>query len=550
MPKFNFYRASSLAGAAATVLYQLYFSDKKKSLSSNDKIILSQNSGLFSAHTAFFQNSIVCENVSTKIVLVTPPFWLDEVDESRLDTEWGQLTQEYPLVIRERLKTLLEENKIVINENERLTFRQMRMLRDSIKAELKSNKDFEVIEDRCSAIQLYQNKVEHFPNREEGLFSFYPYRHSSRLVTNETELRAKIDHPGRAYFYFLKLNMEHGKAHVYEVNTDMRIYNFASIPRPNLLMQELNNGKDLPPQTELYKLKRGTEPKNIITFGGGLAAVWVCEQARQSNVHIVLRNRDTKLDQPIERNKNTIINPDQFIYANETDFILLKNIEDDLYTKTRLQRDRKTSLEKYAQLHNIDLDQQKTHENYVIAYKINSAEVLFAGIGYNATGFIPNLAPVKDLPKRFVNNVHFNPKNKFSSPKNLPGGALFDRYNEQLRYLAKSKNSLFFIDIEAPFIREEDGAFLAEKLETNIDFIHFMCENIPKLEDTPTNPQAFFKEQFLLWQQARGVKQSPERNESFNKKVDELFEERSALYKPIIELIENLSRSQSKKPKP
>ena len=436
-----------------------------------EDVTIADFSGVLSHYELMFHEMYIIEQpLSGKKILIVQPFWLDSVDDSRLDTSWGQHVGEYP----PNLSKLFKEMFPAVHLQDRVSFRQVKRLREECIKTLKENRHYEVLEGTCGSMKA-------LPHTENTLQ--------------------------------LHISMTDGVDHQYEIESTARIFNFSQVPRP--LTHPL---KHLPPQTEIYAYKQGNEPKRMILFGSGLSTVWIKEQSPGSDIKVVLRNAASTL--PKEIGRNTVkITREQCLYMDQIDFLLVNSIMESENPRDSM---RKKALTEFALANQIEL---LSELNYLAAFKATPAagaaedtledaldeplseEVLAIGIGYNATGFVPNESICRDIPTQMV-FYPIDPKTaatSFYAPKNIPAGAFFERHEQFKRKMMGITFNVLDVNLQALVITETDKPLLATELQVPLDFINYLCADITKLEDTPPNAETYIKEKYTEWTKKTSV---------------------------------------------
>ncbi len=119
------------------------------------------------------------------------------------------------------------------------------------------------------------------------------------------------------------------------------------------------------------------------------------------------------------------------------------------------------------------------------------------GKAYNATGYVPKI--FKGV--NGIINLHSPGEEDIYSPKNLPAGALMDRYTSQMHSALQDKSldkRILAVQFEILFFRNSDHPMLQEYLkkqgiEVNGDFFKLLKERVKKLEDSPATHKESIK---------------------------------------------------------
>ncbi len=474
-------------------------------------VIITQNSGLFTEHTlSYLGMSEIIDLPDAQRVIFLDDFWLTSVDQSRLHTKWGQTVNEFPLP----LKSLFLKLYPTLKPHQRVTFEQFLAVRGVVKEVLVSDPNIEMISNSVQSIRY--NEI---TSMDALISSYFDHSHLFDFLSPDFNPESRLE-----------VITQDGITHSYCCDKEKtRVINTTTMPRENKAMTLMGKEKDLPPQTDLYRYPISEEPKQLVIFGSGLSAVWVKQQAPNSEIRFILRNEQSQLPTTIARNESIHIRPDEIIYADQVDFIktfgILYSTNNDPYTCKM----KKAIL---WHLHKQGISPEHISEHHISIRKKDSYDVIFTGEGYNATGFIPRTIPAYDLPEGMLQNIHFSrDATKIYAPKNLPAGALFDRTSDQVHRLTNvaEKDRPLLVNLEALFFREEDLESLANYFGVSKVVISYIFEQVNALEDTPSDPKSFIQNTYQnLYSTSSNVNfPCPE---AFNEKLKILFEKREAIF--------------------
>lgn len=391
-------------------------------------------------------------NHATNKLLVVQPFWLDTVDESRLDSTWGQNVEEFPNLISD----LLKELNPGIEHQERVTFRQVKALREACIERIEASGEFTVM----------RGKAETIVASEDGKQ--------------------------------LALKQDNGSEVIVGLAEDAKLFNFSQIARPCDI-------PEVPSQTDVYKYPRGEEPKKALVLGAGLSAVWFLEQtAATTEAKICVRNAHSKPPPSIARNKGKSITIEDCI---KLDTVVLRTLKDIVLNSSSAFgeiNENTVNWIKYAEEHGYDIE--SPDDNIVLVVDKDTQKPIAIAPTYVAYGYITD----KSLTESAENIEMFQPdtlqKDKakhFFAPKNIPGDAGFARYLYLKKEYLADRFSALDIDIEALVIIESEKELLQEAFKVPADFINCLCDQITELEDTPKDPQEYIKEQYATWAKAQ-----------------------------------------------
>lgn len=466
------------------------YTSKIKAIPEN--IIIANYSGVLTCYDLVFNN--LWQPVA-RVILIILPFWLDSVHESRLETLWGQNFREFP----QSISRLLLQLDPQIKNQERLTFRQVQLLRRACIGSLKEKGHFKVIEGKCEYLQLMREKVK----REPSPLPLEAFRTSIKAIDRLSGVKVynRIE--------YLKIRMEQGKEYLYELRPENKVYDFSQQP--------VNDKAHpfLPPQTQLYQLPKGHEPENIIVLGAGLSAIWVKEQAPLSKVRVAIRNPDSKIAAEISRNRENLILREDCLFLNQCHLLALKPIMEAVAAR---DEDLKEKVKNYA---GNGLEGCSWMSNDLVAIDKKSEKILEMGRAYTAFGFARDGVLTAKLPENMIIAPEkLVDKKTFYAPKNIPFNAFFGRHEAEKRVLMQDKFKVEDINLKALVIREEDKSLLAFTLNTDRQFINFLCKNISEIEDTPENSEAFIQSVYQQW-----INQALEKDNSaeFNTRLAALF---------------------------
>lgn len=416
----------------------------------NSSLYMGQNSIAFtllelSAISNAMGSSLIIKGDS-KITLIMQDFWLDSVHETRVDTFWGQTPNEFPLFIQKKIDTLFKGYP----KDKRITFSMFCEVRKSIIASLKE-KHIDVIQDNIEKLTMSDD--------QQTL--------TVKMESSEQTIRGK------------KIAI---------INTLIK-----SRGNPAFLNK---NKRDLPDHTELYReYPKGAYPKRIIVVGSGLSAIWIKEQFPKSKIKYIWKE-GTNPSTVIDRNSNINILNEDIYYAGVIDYYsvdYLMELSDD----STLKRDFKN----YADENSIIIEQAKA--NHIVVFSKVDDQILFDGLGYNATGYDPNVEIVEGLPQSILTNIHAPSLRldgpKPYGPKNIPvWQTLMGNYTNQEIVLAKIFNfpldqRIVLIPFEVLFFQPVHEEWFTEYMSNNgitVPRVFFdkLREGIIKMEDTPENP--------------------------------------------------------------
>lgn len=442
------------------------------------RIIVGEYSAILTSYELLLSNNYDL-NKGEKDVLIIQPFWLENVHESRLDTSWGQHVREFPPNISKLLKKMYPD----IDKQERVTFEQIKELRNKCIDVLKKSDKYEIIQAEVASISLEESKEE------------------NKHLNNEEKSKC------------IKIVLKDGNEHFYEYSEDMKIYNFSQTHKKDTLNLNLAH------QTELYQFEKGNEPKKIIVFGAGLSAVWVKEQASKSDVRVVIRNNKTIIPASIARNKDFPIIKEKCLCMDECIFMSLNAI---LNSNNESDETIKKAVNEFAEKNKINLKQ--LDKNYIVGFKRTDledqivGEVLEIGFGYIALGYEPNKKICDNVPEEMVIYPVIS-KESFYAPRNIPFDAFFARHEIHKRLILKNEFSVEHINLHALVIREEDKPLLSKELGVAHDFINYLCNEIKKEEDTPVNVDEFIHSKYKSWL----INEKKEANPDFKNNLDKLL---------------------------
>lgn len=471
-------------------------------------VFIGQNSIIFSlleflAISPILGSSLVVQNNNDAPMLILHDFWIDNVHASRLDTEWGQTILEFPLFFRQMIIQIINEQKKTLNLEERITFAVYKSLREKIIEYLKKN-----------GVKIVRGQIVATEKINENYIKF--------TINQNNKIKKII------------------------ITSQEKIFNTLMKPRS---LQRRGEREIFPPQTDLYKYAKGEEPTEIIIIGSGLSAVWIKEQCPNSTIRYIFRNRNSA-PPSIKRNINIEILQNEVFYNEDIELLPTKVIyvmDDDADVKklartyfTSLNDKRKLKEHEFLSKKNIDI----IPDNHGIIYNKALNEIKFCGLVYNATGFEPDL---KDIPNAI--NVHFqqNVKKPFA-PKNLPLGALIDRYTDQevkfSEVLSINKRYLL-IPIEILFFRREHLNWFADYMKSEgITLLENFFVNLESLvillEDTPKKPLIIINQAFEKITEDLTLRQK------FSISLDKMYREREKLiYNDKLESNDKLEKNVS-----
>jgi hypothetical protein len=179
-------------------------------------------------------------------------------------------------------------------------------------------------------------------------------------------------------------------------------------------------------------------------------------------------------------------------------------------------------------------EKQEFWENPNCAVLINNdtLDIVFIGLAYNATGFIPKeqLIPnAVDIHSKRIDDDKLKP----FAPENLPLGALMDRYTHQEVRLAEiflmpADKKYLLIPLETLFFRPEHLDWFKDYMKNNEielvgGFFTQLREQVTQLKDTPKKPLEIIKSSFQL------VNDNKESQIQFNHCLENMFNDRMNL---------------------
>lgn len=450
----------------------------------------------FSALSPHLGNSLLIEDRSAP-TLILQDFWLDKVDESRLDTPWGQYPNEYPLFFRQKLNQLFPHYP----QDQRITFRMFKQLRLAVIEDLKKS-GVQVISDNVVSI----DPIEH--------------QHQHCVVIKLSKGDPII--------------LPH---HVTIINT---------LNQSRLNPMKNANGRELPAQTTLYEFKQGGEPPTLIVFGLGLSGVWVKEQCPHSQiVYMVddIKKATETLDKLTSRNQHIHI-PKESIIAKEDVWVMPAQELIGL-PESNVRRQAFIAYLEHKQIVNRQFD-----PNMLVIIDKKTNQIVFMGLGYNATGFEPVKFPNAGVA---IKNIHYTrpqPNQEVAyGPQNVPPGALMDRYTDQEVELAELhgfslEQKVLLIPLEVLFFQPKhlDWLFDYMKFKGLVlvpDFFTRLEQVVKALEDTPANPLKVIKDVYAEIYPYQSMRTN------FNTALDKLYELRQQHVKAAFQSIAPQADSQA-----
>lgn len=448
---------------------------------------LGQNSILFStlemlALEPLMQGRLLI-NTENKPILIINKYWLDHVHESRLETSWGQLPREYPFYFHQKIIDIIPG----YSEDRRLTFREFKMLRNSIFKDL-----------RAMGVQIFSGLITTVIPEE---------RNGQKVVNITLNTGAKV-----------------------QIAQGSEVINTLTNPNPNTIKDA--NDEDLPDQSKLYEFAYKHAPKNLILFGFGLSSVWIREQCPESEIRYLVSDVDRAkqtLNNLTNRNSHTSIQAHQFIGRLGVTIVPLERL-----FHLRNAQPEKIALLAYLSDNAIKLDTLKPHLNDLVIFEETNqviGKVLFIGRAYSAIGYGPATYRMDAIN---LTNIYPNPAEnlRVSAPGNLPSGALMDRYTAQIVEFGKHQSigqRALLIPIETLSFQPEHLTCLKDYLyQCNIDlddsFFTLLKTEVKKLDDTPKEPLAVLKKAYKTTHPLADY-------EKFNKVLDELLLNRWKMFK-------------------
>ena len=476
-------------------------------------LTIANYSGALTCYEMLFNKSCVIDGGEKKVLLVQP-FWLDNVHDSRLDSQWGQMVREFPPNIGKLFVQCFPDLGNKESADKRVTFRQVKEVREECLRLLEESGKYEIIRGECMDMELKHEKVEFLSREVQEMATKELGTHQMVIDTFLTPQKS-IARPtptkekGEKEIEFIEISMKDEAKHRFEIDENVKVYNFS---------QKHLTADNLPSQTEVYTCPKGQEPPNLICLGSGLSAVWLKEQAGDnSKVQICVRNEKSALPPQLKRNDGKTLTMED---CTRIDLHDLRNVKAIMDSKALLDEPLKEKIVAYAKEHNISLND--ITDNTRILVNKDSKEIVGMGEGVVAYGYTTD----KDLthklpPEMLVLPDPLQTKRDFIAPKNIPGDAGFARFRFHKEQLLADKFQVEDVDIAALVFRETDKVLLAKEWGVGKDFMDHLGAEIKKLEDTPQDSKQFIKDTYQAWAVGKDQK---EINANFNDAVDNLFD--------------------------